>query len=297
MKIWIALLAIIGMLAWIALWGWVALANWTLVSRLQTRGWTMATRLKHTTYKSMRHFWHPEYIVRGIAAVLVVLAVIFFAQGMNATDEDDQKFARNFAPNLATDCLSLAVTILVIDQLYRWRDKDAQQRIDESLAAHRKRNIIQQMASLSNDFALDAARIAKNEGWLEDGSLEGAHLFLANLEGADLRGANLQGADLGEANLEGADLFWANLEGANLFGANLQSADLFGAKLEGANFGEANLQGADLGGAKLEGADLRGAKLQGAKYDADTIWPDGFDRIATGVILIDQSFQMRDKAQ
>jgi hypothetical protein len=167
----------------------------------------MATGLGHSAYKSLRHFWHPEYIVRSIAALLVLLGIYFFDQGMNGT----RKFATSFAPNFATDCFSLAVAILVIDQLYRWRNKVYQQRIDESLAAQRKRNIIQQMASRSNDFSLDAVRIASNEGWLKDGSLQGANLHTANLQGAILA-ANLRGNNLAKANFQGATLVWAEYD-------------------------------------------------------------------------------------
>ena len=67
----------------------------------------------------------------------------------------------------------------------------------------------------------------------------------------------------------------ANLRGAYLWGANLRGANLWGADLRGAN-----LRGANLWGAYLRGADLRGARA-----DADTVWPDGFDPAARGVVL------------
>ncbi|MDP7258190.1 MAG: hypothetical protein QF419_02335 [Acidimicrobiales bacterium] len=37
---------------------------------------------------------------------------------------------------------------------------------------------------------------------------------------------------------------------------------------------------------KPHGADLSGANLEGAVVDEDTIWPDGFDPAAAGVIFI-----------
>jgi hypothetical protein len=89
-------------------------------------------------------------------------------------------------------------------------------------------------------------------------------LALANLRGADLRGANLRGA-----NLRGA-----NLRGANLRGANLGDADL----------GDADLGGANLLGADLRGANLRGADLGGANASQYTLWPNGFDHAAAGVV-------------
>ena len=91
-------------------------------------------------------------------------------------------------------------------------------------------------------------------------------------------------ADLREADLRGADLWGANLWGANLRGANLQGVNLWGANLRGANLRGADLQGADLRWANLWGANLRGADLQGADASARTVWPDGFDADAAGVL-------------
>ncbi|MBP34034.1 MAG: hypothetical protein CMP31_00020 [Roseibacillus sp.] len=47
----------------------------------------------------------------------------------------------------------------------------------------------------------------------------------------------------------------------------------------------ANLWQANLGRADLQGADLQGADLYETKADEDTIWPDGFDPEAAGVIF------------
>ena len=81
------------------------------------------------------------------------------------------------------------------------------------------------------------------------------------LVGADLRNINLSGADLTEANLSGADLSGADLRGADLREADLSDAD-------------------------LRGADLWGANLRGARYNADTTWPEGFDPVAAGAVLM-----------
>jgi uncharacterized protein YjbI with pentapeptide repeats len=117
--------------------------------------------------------------------------------------------------------------------------------------------------------------------------LQGAALSGADLQGAMLEGANLQGAWLRVANLQRAQLPTANLQGANLQRANLQGADLVWADLQGADLREAHLEGADLVRANLQGANLDGAWLQEAEGGADTVWPDGFDWKAAGVILQD----------
>ena len=72
----------------------------------------------------------------------------------------------------------------------------------------------------------------------------------------------------------------ANLRGANLRDADLGGADLWGADLRGANLRYANLWGANLGA-----ANLRAAGLWDASANRLTVWPDGFDPIAAGVIV------------
>jgi uncharacterized protein YjbI with pentapeptide repeats len=151
---------------------------------------------------------------------------------------------------------------------------------------------------------------------LRGANLSGANLTDANLREADLRGANLSGANLTRANLTSEqgliDLMWlggnhslrTNLSGANLSGANLSwanlsytgfvradlrvdfpGADLSGTDLSGANLADANLIEVNLSGANLSGANLSRAYLEGAKADVDTVWPEGFDPEAAGVIF------------
>ena len=66
---------------------------------------------------------------------------------------------------------------------------------------------------------------------------------------------------------------------ADLRGADLRGADLWAADLRGAD-----LWGADLWGVDLRGVDLRGANLRGARANGRTVWPDGFDPKAAGVL-------------
>ena len=87
--------------------------------------------------------------------------------------------------------------------------------------------------------------------------LSGVNLCGVKLKKACLRGANLQGADLRRTNLVDADLQQANLQDADL-----QNADLSGANLRAANFAQSNLEN---------------VHLTCAIYDAETIWPEGFD--------------------
>ena len=126
---------------------------------------------------------------------------------------------------------------------------------------------------------------------LSGADLSGANLSGANLSGANLIGANLTGSVLSMAILYGADLTGANLTGATLTYANLLAADLPGADLQLANLGGANLGGANLGGAMLYRANLSGAildeaNLTGAGASPTTRWPNGFDPVSSGVIIL-----------
>jgi hypothetical protein len=107
------------------------------------------------------------------------------------------------------------------------------------------------------------------------------------LSDVDLRGASLRGG-----HFEGARFRRAHLEGAQLEGVQLQGAKLRDAHLEGADLGPdpelglpgANLEGAYLHGANFEGAKLKGARLKGAHFDAETVWPAGFDPDTEGCV-------------
>jgi hypothetical protein len=88
------------------------------------------------------------------------------------------------------------------------------------------------------------------------------------------------------ADLRGAGLSWAELNDANLRGADLRGADLRWANLRGANLSEAELSRADLRWANLKAANLRGADFSEAQYNAETVWPGGFDPAQAGARLI-----------
>jgi hypothetical protein len=182
----------------------------------------------------------------------------------------------------------------------------------------RKEQLISQMSSTIRDISIPAVEELRRNNWLEDGSLRGAKLFEANLEGAELGranlegvsfyGCNLKGAYITEANLQKTDFSAANLEGAylgfsNFHGALFMAANLRKASLTEANLESANLSHADMREAKLYKANFTKAKLsntnlakitwfdganfQEAIYDHRTIWPDGFDPVAAGAILVE----------
>ena len=115
--------------------------------------------------------------------------------------------------------------------------------------------------------------------------LSDAALKRADLRRADLTGTWLAGAVLIEADLHQTDLRTTVLWHARLEGADLTAADLSGANLTGAVLSGARLQLADLRGADLTGTNLVAATLTDAVADSATVWPDGFDVAASGVVM------------
>jgi uncharacterized protein YjbI with pentapeptide repeats len=166
-------------------------------------------------------------------------------------------FAPDRSPlaNFRTDAISIAITVIVLDELSRYRS-----------GLEEKERIICQILSQSHDFALEAISIARLNGWLVDGSLRGL----------DLRGANLSGADLTHADLAGVNLENANLSGTKLTYTNLRNAKLHNANFEKANFDKTDLTGAGLNHAKFVNAkgiatifdysDLAMAKIEKAHF-------------------------------
>jgi Pentapeptide repeats (8 copies) len=189
-------------------------------------------------------------VLLGIGAVIVLFGYVFSQEERNF-----HVFVEQVYSNLGIELISIGITVLIIENLNR--------QISER---DRKAELILQMGSPDNAFAVEAVRILRSKHWLTDGSLEGADLQHANLQGADLQQANLQGADFRFANLQGAKLSYADLRGADLVAANLQQAKLYYANLRGASLQNTKLQGADLMFAFLQGTDL-----SRALFDQNTI--------------------------
>lgn len=227
--------------------------------------------------------------VRGFAYVLLALGIGWALITVLYLDEFTYRnLVKEFYVNFSSSAISIAVTVLIIDRMYEQRNEERD-----------KRRIIAQMGSPSSDFALEAVRLADNQGWLQDGSLKGAKLRRANLGRAMLISADLSETNLNEANLSGANLSMADLRGANLSFATLHETGLMKANLRGANLAAADLTravlfDADLRGAILSYTDLRGADLGEAilkevRYDRGTKWPNDFVPPPDAINLDEQS--------
>ncbi|MEG4502772.1 pentapeptide repeat-containing protein [Microcoleus sp. F6_B4] len=145
---------------------------------------------------------------------------------------------------------------------------------------------------------------------LSEANLCYANLHQANLSSANLGKTQLLNANLSEVNLSNSNLSEANLSGVNLskvhllLGTNFSRANLSKANLTGLNLKQSKLMNADLSNANLnntnllfanlEGANLEGAKLQQALYNAQTVFPRGFDPVKASACLIAPNVSLKE---
>jgi uncharacterized protein YjbI with pentapeptide repeats len=168
----------------------------------------------------------------------------------------------HYVSNLWTEALSIAVTVIVLDQVSQWRDK---QRRNRDL----RESLIHETRSINNTVAIHAVNELRDRNWLigEQGVLQGANLENAHLQGVDFADTNLAKTELSYANLQSARLTFANMQEAHLYESNLYDANLGYANLQAAHLYKANLQEADLIGANLESANLMQADLRKADLE------------------------------
>jgi hypothetical protein len=121
--------------------------------------------------------------------------------------------------------------------------------VDQILSRNEERKLlncqlIPRLRSRVNAVTLAAVGELSQNGWLYDGSLQGAYLSGTNLQGARMRDANLQEALIAAANLQGVDLFRANLQGTHFWRSNLREVNFTAANMTDAILQDANLTGA-----------------------------------------------------
>ena len=188
-------------------------------------------------------------VIDALAIVLITLGGTLFVYGIYLDPPASMRdllliHFGDWTPGFVTD----GVLLLIINRV---------------IHSNEQRRVISQVASLSNEFALDAVRRCRDEGWLVSGVMRHRSFDGARLTGTDLSDARLPGTSFRFADLSGSDLTHADLEGVDLTGANLRDADLRWASLDGGC-----LQWADLRGAQIEGASLSGTDVAYASIDA-----------------------------
>lgn len=172
-------------------------------------------------------------------------------------------------------------------------------------------NLRELRAPLANMAHADLSSADMSDAIVDNANLDHANLANAKLNGACLRECHIEGAAFVNADLRRANLSKTEFDGVSFAMADLRDADLSGTMLKTVDLENANLTGASLAGARLiscnlleavlVGADLRGADLslvrdglvvgecvfQDTRYDARTIWPDGYQASpARGLLFV-----------
>lgn len=188
-------------------------------------------------------------------------------------------FSDGYGTNLYTEGMGVLVTILVLDRINQWRDRQAL-----------KKRLVREAGSRSNEVAISAIEWLRAEDWLigKNSLLKEAHLWSAKLDNANMNDANLEGVYLRDASLRHVSFRKANLRQsyirrADLADAQMGDADLFGADLHNSNLSEAILLRANLEEARLtyvqfdktnlKDANLRNADLTDAIFTETTVLP------------------------
>jgi len=166
-------------------------------------------------------------------------------------------------PNIVTDLLGVALTVFIIDTMYRLRSD-----------AEHKKVLIAQLGSKNNAVATGALHELDAQGWLSDGSLQCAFLMSCNLDGNSFSGADLRRVTFSFASLRDTTWFEADLQGAFLDHADLSNATL-SMHAVGPHFTEGDLTGATLTNANLSGAKVRHEQLCRARSIWNAKMPDG----------------------
>lgn len=216
-------------------------------------------------------FWHVRYqagrpfrFVGGILArVFTVYRVAFLLAVVALLIWHQARVPINaILPNVVTDLLAVALTVFIIDNMYRLRaDKEV------------KKVLISKLGSKNATVATEALQELGARGGLSDGSLKKGFLLSANLDGNSFTGADMRQVVLSSASLRDTTWFETDLTGAFLDHADLRNASL--SMYSDGYFVEADLSGADLAGAQLAGADVRHEQLRRARSLWRATMPDG----------------------
>ena len=104
----------------------------------------------------------------------------------------------------------------------------------------------------------------------------------AKLNSVDLRFSRLQRILVRSTVTQNVDVSWCDLEDAVCILSDFRGISLVGSRLDRAHFIGVDLREANLRHTDLSGVNLSDCNLEGAFYDVKTVWPQGFDVVASG---------------
>lgn len=111
-----------------------------------------------------------------------------------------------------------------------------------------------------------------------------ANLDSANMVDSQMRHANFARSWLVAASFDRSDLCYTDFRQARAVRARFRDTALRGADFDDADVTGADFRRADLRAARMRARHLDQADLTGAVADSGTVWPNGFDAAAAGVV-------------
>lgn len=201
----------------------------------------------------------------GLGFVAIGILIVYREQPISQAIES---VLHDFYANLGAGAIGTALTVLLLDNLYRNKER-----------REKKASLIVRMKHPDWNIAYQAFGEAAREHYFDDHSLENEDLMGVNFRGTKCFEAKLSGSNFYEANFSGSIWIQCDFILGSFIDANFQGAQLYGSDLR-----LASLQGTDFRGANLQEVQLLGAQIDlSPKYEAatptrfstDTILPDG----------------------
>jgi hypothetical protein len=244
----------------------------------------------------MSRWWHAvgrfvlERATAVACALLLLTGVLLVGWSVASGIKDPQQSLSQqetaVAQNIGAGLVGSAVTVMLVDGLYRRRDRARTETAAIwKLASEDPSVVVSGFRDLGGrpdkgrfvDGTLMKRRFER-AAWtrLDMAGINAEQAVFTGLRGssvrftnAKLRDASFRGADLTDADFTSADLRGARFEGATLDGTRFA-----GAQLEGAPFGASTkFAGADLRGTDLRQVSIDGMVLAGVVFDDHTQWP------------------------
>jgi len=223
--------------------------------------------------------------VRVAAYVLLGLSALIGVMGYFELLPLPMKVIEDFYANGAAELASIAITVLIVDRLSEWRAERRE-----------KEQILSQISSNSNQFALEAIREAQNRGWLYNGTLQGITITRADLSGVNLFQADLAESIFYRANLSKSDMALADFRDAYIRSVSMKDSDLrhvnfvntylSRVQFDGSNLRDSQFTGAYLRRVSFLNTNLDGVDFTGVRYTSLMEWPEGFDPIEAGAEMV-----------
>lgn len=245
--------------------------------------WHLRRKLRNKPAQSNKSLRIIQLLAWGLlASGLVLLIYGSLQQWQGVRSQVSHGFWLEFVlqnySNFSAELISVSITVLLIDRLYRTQDRRDRVLHLTSLAVSKdaqvSKNAVQELLAGGNfqDGLLEGANLAEvdfHDIGLPNSRLASAYLVSANFSGSILFGSDLSWANCGDVDFSNSSLARCNLVQGFFHRANFELADLVGAQVALAEFTETNLRGATISPAQLASLfSLWGSIMpNGSKYN------------------------------